>query len=126
LRSRDVTWSNPKVLLTLALIFVCGAACGSAVTRELLHAHSYPSAQAATPAIERARTVGLVNLKARLGLTAAQEQTITKILDDYGKFYQNIEDEREDVAADGTRRILDALTPGQRERFNELIKQKAR
>lgn len=114
------------MLLTLALIFVCGAACGLALTREFLHSGTHSSARPATPAIERARNVGLTNLKAKLGLSTAQEQTVTKILDDYGKFYQNIEDEREDVAADGTRRILDALTPGQRERFNKLITQTAR
>lgn len=44
-----------------------------------------------------------------------------KILDDYAKFYQNIEDEREDVAEYGSRRILSALTPEQRVQFNEMI-----
>ena len=66
--------------------------------------------------------MGLGSLKAKLNLTPAQEQIITKILDDYGKFYQNIEDEREDVAEDGRRRILEALTPDQRTRFNEMIR----
>lgn len=49
-----------------------------------------------------------------------------KILDDYGKFYQNIEDEREDVAEYGRRRILNALTPEQQIRFNEMITPHAR
>ncbi|HEX4169398.1 MAG TPA: hypothetical protein VHZ55_28385 [Bryobacteraceae bacterium] len=44
-----------------------------------------------------------------------------KVLDDYGKFYQNIEDEREDVAREGRRQILEALTPEQQKRFNEII-----
>jgi Spy/CpxP family protein refolding chaperone len=76
-------------------------------------------------AIERARHVGLGSLQATLNLTPNQEQVITKILDDYGKYYQNIEDEREDVAEDGKRKILEVLTPKQRERFNQMI-QKAR
>lgn len=49
-----------------------------------------------------------------------------KILDDYGKFYQNIEDEREDVAEYGRKRLLETLTPEQRTRFNQMISQKRR
>ena len=120
LRHGDVTWSNPKVISTLAIIFLCGAAFGAVITRGYIH--SRWTAQATpSPAIEKARHVGLGNLTASLNLTAAQEQQITKILDDYGKFYQNIEDEREDVAEYGRQRILNALTPEQRVRFNDMI-----
>ena len=125
LRHGNASWSNPRVLSTLAVIFLCGTAFGAAITRAYIH--SRWTAQAASPpAIERARHVGLGNLKTRLNLTPAQEQEITKILDDYGKFYQNIEDEREDVAEYGKRRILNALTPEQRVRFNEMIAPYAR
>lgn len=99
---------------------MCGAAFGAAITRGYIHSRWMPPA-APPPVIERARHVGLGNLKIRLNLTAAQEQEIMKILDDYGKFYQNIEDEREDVAEYGSRRILSALTPEQRVQFNEMI-----
>ncbi len=125
LRHGDVTWSNPKVISTLAIIFLCGAAFGAAITRGYIHSR-WTSQPAASPAIERVRHVGLGNLKTKLNLTAAQEQEIMKILDDYGKFYQNIEDEREDVAEYGRRRILNALTPEQRVRFNEMIAPHAR
>ena len=119
LRHADVTWSNPRVLTTLAVIFLCGAAVGAAITRGVLHSHMPPAHSAAV--IEEARHVGLSALKVKLNLTPAQEQVITKILDDYGKYYQNIEDEREDVAAAGKQRILESLTPEQRRRFNELL-----
>ncbi len=125
LRHGDVTWSNPKVISTLAIIFLCGAAFGAAITRGYIHSR-WTSQVTASPAIERARHVGLGNLKTKLNLTPAQEQQIMKILDDYGKFYQNIEDEREDVAEYGRRRILNALTPEQRARFNEMIAPRAR
>ena len=120
-RHRGVTWSNPRVLLTLTLIFVCGTAFGVALASGYFHSRT-PQAPAPS-AIERARHVGLSNLKLKLKLTPSQEQTIMKILDDYGKFYQNIEDEREDVAQDGKRRILQVLTPDQRKLFNEIIGQ---
>jgi hypothetical protein len=122
LRHRDVTWSNPRVLLTLTLIFLCGAAFGVVITSSYYRPLRPP--QAAVPsAIERARHVGLSNLKLKLNLTPSQEQTVMKILDDYGKFYQNIEDEREDVAQDGKKRILEVLTPDQRKLFNEMVGQ---
>jgi len=72
-------------------------------------------------AIEAARKVGLERLKAQLNLTPQQEETVTKVLDDYGKYYQNIEDDREDVAAHGKQRILDVLNDEQKKRFNEIF-----
>jgi hypothetical protein len=45
---------------------------------------------------------------------------VTKVLDDYGKFYQNIEDERQDVAESGRRQILEILSPEQKTKFNEM------
>ncbi len=107
------------------MIFLCGAAVGAALTTRVIRAHSAQN-KPTSLVIERARHVGLDSLKAKLNLTPPQEQIITKILDDYGKYYQNIEDEREDVAEDGRRRILDALTPDQRKRFNEMIRQVTR
>jgi hypothetical protein len=47
-----------------------------------------------------------------------------QVLDDYGKYYQNIEDEREDVAEHGRRRILDTLTPDQQTRFNRIFRKR--
>ena len=122
LRPGDATWSNPKVLSTLLLIFLCGSAVGAVFTRAYLHsrwAHQTTSAAA----IDRVRHLGLGSLKATLNLTPAQERVVTKTLDDYGKFYQNIEDEREDTAKVGTQQILEVLTPEQQKRFNQLIGQ---
>ncbi len=121
-----MTWSNPKVLLTLGLIFVCGVACGSAVTQGYIHSHWHNTPAAVSPDIEKARSVGLTVLKSQLSLTPAQELSVTKILDDYGKFYQNIEDERQDVALDGKRRILEVLTPVQRDRFLKMVSEAAK
>ncbi len=102
------------------LIFLCGAAVGVVGTQAFLREH-WGINPAAISTVEKARHVGLVNLRTKLNLTAQQERTISKILDDYGKFYQNIEDEREDVAGQGRRQILEALTPEQQKRFKELI-----
>lgn len=120
LRQRDASWSNPRVLAILALIFLCGATCGAVVTRSVLHWRMRtPAGQQRT--IEAARSYGLTRLRVELNLSPDQDAKITKLLDDYGKYYQNIEDEREDVAEHGRRHILDVLSPEQRKRFNEMF-----
>lgn len=117
LRKDQPGWSNPKVLAILGVIFLCGAAFGSVVMRAYLH--SQPAQQQL--AIEAARRVGLQKLKLELGLSPQQEQTVMTVLDEYGKYYQNIEDDREDVAEHGKRRILAVLNDRQKKRFNEIL-----
>jgi hypothetical protein len=119
LRRDQTGWSNPKVLTVLAVIFLCGAAFGSAITRSYLHSHMFH--QRSDHAIEIARQVGLQRLKAVLNLSPAQERTVTDVLDDYGKYYQNIEDEREDVAESGKQKILAVLSPDQKKRFKQIF-----
>lgn len=120
LRRNDVGWSNPKVLTILTVIFLCGAALGAAVTSRFLHARLTPPERRAT--IERAQRLGVQHLRTELKLTPEQNDTVMKVLDDYGKYYQNIEDEREDVAEHGKQRILSVLDAGQKRRFLELLK----
>jgi hypothetical protein len=62
-------------------------------------------------------------LKAELNLTPDQERVVTKVLDDYAKYYQNIEDERDDVAEHGKQRILDVLRPEQQKKFTKIFRQ---
>jgi hypothetical protein len=113
----DTGWANPKVLTVLLLIFICGGAVGSAATRWYLHARM-PQQHASHVQIDG---IGLDKLKADLNLTPEQEKIVMKELDDYAKYYQNIEDEREDVALHGLRRIFQILTPEQQKRFRELF-----
>jgi len=63
----------------------------------------------------------LKELETKLNLSPEQEQTVTKELDDYAKYYQNIEEQREDVAAHGRQNILTVLTPEQARRFKQLL-----
>ena len=119
LRQDDAGWSNPRVLVILAVIFVCGVAFGSALTSTFIH--SRMGTGTAYQSMERARRVGWQKLKNELQLTPDQVRTVAKELDDYAKYYQNIEDQREDVAMLGTQRILAVLTPEQRERFYKVL-----
>ena len=120
-RHDDAGWSNPKVLAIIAVVFLCGAAVGTAVTREYLHSKLFRTRER----VELAPHVNLTRLKTELNLTPDQEKTVTKELDDYAKYYQNIEEQREDVAEHGKQRILDVLNEQQKKRFNEIFNRRA-
>lgn len=106
LEDDNASWRSPKVLTILLIVFLCGTAFGSAGTRYFLHGRSSPT---------------FLDLKVKLGLTPDQEKTVMKELDDYAKYYQNIEEERADVAEHGRRRIYIVLTPEQRKRFDRFF-----
>lgn len=112
-RPVKASWSNPKVLVIFALLFIAGVACGSVLTSVVLHWRMHSAVL--TP-------VSLTELRDKLHLTADQQRIVAKELDDYVKYYQNIEEEREDVAEHGKRRILSVLTPEQRKQFLEMFR----
>ncbi len=118
LRQEEDGWANPKVLVIFAVIFLCGAAFGSAVTRTYLHAKLFSAKQ--YHGMDAAQHIGLTGLRTRLSLTPAQEKIVMKELDDYAKYYQNIEEERDDVAAHGREHILRVLTAEQQRKFNQI------
>lgn len=117
-RRYDTGWSNPRVLTTLAIIFICGVSVGAVITRQYLHSKMYFHRELA---IEDARRFGLHRLQVQLNLTPQQESIVARELDDYAKYYQNIEEEREDVAEHGRQRILSILNDDQKKRFNAIF-----
>ncbi len=123
LRETEPGWSNPRVLTIFFFIFLCGAAFGGAVVRSYLHRIQRDPHELS---IEAARHMKLDLLKSELQLTPEQEHFVTQELDDYSKYYQNIEDERRDVAEHGRQRILDRLSAAQKRKFNDLFGQPMR
>jgi hypothetical protein len=125
LRQGDDGWANPKVLVIFAMIFVCGAAFGCALTRSYLHARFHPPPPGLRQhfGMDAAQHIGLKGLAEVLNLTPDQEKTVMKELDDYAKYYQNLEDQRDDVAALGKERILQVLNREQKKKFNAIYGQ---
>ncbi|HEX7359242.1 MAG TPA: hypothetical protein VF283_02010 [Bryobacteraceae bacterium] len=110
------------MLTVLVIVFLCGAAVGATTMRAYLHARMFPMPE--QHAIEQARRYGLSHLKTELNLTPKQESTITQILDNYGKYYETLEDQRDDVAEVGRQHILDTLNDKQKKRFNKIFAEK--
>jgi hypothetical protein len=118
-REQDAGWSNPRVLVIFAVIFLCGAMFGAAGMRAFLHSRITPFPDQRT--IEAARAVPPGILAQKLNLTAQQQKAIMFQLDEYGKYYQNIEEERSDVARHGVEAIRQCLNDQQRKLFDQLV-----
>ena len=97
--------------MIIAVIFLCGAVCGTAAAVFYMHR-----------VIQSPRRIYTIQrLESELQLTPQQRETVRHELDDYAKYYQNIEEERQSVAEQGKRNILKVLTPEQQHLFNQIF-----
>jgi hypothetical protein len=119
LRHDEAGWANAKVLVILAVVFLSGSVFGAAAMREYLHTRLH--LPAAHDFVYHGQRVGFDNLRSTLALTSDQEETVKQVLDDFAKYYQNLEEQREDVTEAGKRKIFAVLTPDQKRRFNDLF-----
>lgn len=71
--------------------------------------------------MEAARALPLTHLATQLHLTPDQQKEVMAQLDEYGKYYQNIEEERADVARHGIQAIMDCLSDDQRKQFAKMF-----
>jgi hypothetical protein len=112
-------WSNPKVLAILGVVFLCGTAFGAAAMREYLHRWMPP--QNTHEFVYQGKRIGLDQLKSELRLRPEQGLRVELMLDDFAKYYQNIEDQRSAVAAMGKEKILEVLDDDQKQRFKRML-----
>jgi hypothetical protein len=112
-------WSNPKVLAILAVVFLCGAAFGAAAVRQYLH--NRMPVQGGREFVYQGKRLGLEQLKTELQLRPEQALRVELMLDDFAKYYQNIEDQRSAVAVMGKEKILDVLDADQKQRFEQML-----
>ncbi len=120
-REQDAGWSNPKVLTIFAFIFLFGLMSGAVIMREFMHMRVPVSD---TQIIETARSLPPGLLVSKLNLTPAQQKAVLGQLDEYAKYYQNIEEERSDVARHGLQAIMDCLNEDQRKEFTKMMQAK--
>jgi Spy/CpxP family protein refolding chaperone len=113
---------NPKVISTLVVVFLAGAAVGALAMQLGLHEKLHRTAAAASkPVPLAAKDAVLQRFKTELNLTSAQTQQISSILDDYRHYYQSLQDQLDDVRALGKTRIVQILDDAQRQKFDKMM-----
>ena len=96
-------------IISLVLVFLCGAVAGALVMRWTERAGFVQNqhTQTALPA-------SADEWRRQLDLTDAQTRQLDSILDDFGRYYDNL-------LADGQTRIRQILNDEQRKKFNRMI-----
>ncbi len=112
------SWQNPKVLTTLLLIFVAGAFTGAVSMRVGIHNRLHTNTTLRDPG--KAKDY-LARWQKDLELSPEQTKQMSSILDDYKQYYEQLEDQIEEVRATGKGRILAILTPEQRQKFERVL-----
>jgi hypothetical protein len=111
------SWRNPKILAILMLVFLCGATAG-ALTMRL--GRSYAGKPPAEKSYEQ---VSLQRMKRELALTPEQTAKLEMVLDDYGKYYQDLLDQLNSVRANGKQNVLRVLNDDQKLKFEKMMKE---
>jgi Spy/CpxP family protein refolding chaperone len=120
----DANQSNRKALLLVFVLFVLGIALGSVGTYVVT-----TRVQAARPQATLARNPGhtMAMFTRDLNLNPDQQNQIQTILNDtrsrYAELHQKLDPEYEQVRHEGRERIRQVLTPEQRPKFEDLLRQ---
>lgn len=115
---------NPKVAVTLVLVFLAGAAVGALTMQMGLHERLHRTVSAATlPVIRKASSSDALveRFKTELNLSADQTDKIAMVLADYREYYHSLEDQLEDVRSTGKSRIMQILDQQQRTKFEKIM-----
>ena len=115
------SWQNPRILALLLMVFLCGAVAGAITMRSGLHDKLHRGAAAYWR--DGKDEFSYERLQKELNLTPEQSDRLKTILDDFVKYHDDLQAQIEDVRATGRNRIVQILTPQQRERFEQLSHQ---
>jgi Spy/CpxP family protein refolding chaperone len=110
-------WQNPKIVSTLMLVFLAGAATGALSMRFGLHGQLHRPAQTGP----ENREAILNRFRAELNLSPPQTEKLALVLDDYRQYYQSLQDQLEDLRATGKTGIMQILNPEQRVKFEKMM-----
>jgi len=125
--------TNPRILITLSLVFLAGVATGMLGMQhglhDKLHQKLNPTVSAA-PAVQPDREAVLHQFKTKLDLSADQTEKIAMILEDYRHYYDSLQDQIddlrlrdqiEDLRSTGRTRIMQILDTKQRDKFEKMM-----
>lgn len=111
-------WQNPRILSTLMLVFLAGAATGALVMKVSVHDLLHRRAPV-TRTAERDQV--LDQFKTGLNLSDAQTQKLATLLDDYSQYYESVQEQLDDLRATGKRQFMSILNPDQRDKFEKML-----
>lgn len=117
--SRKAPWRDARIFSTLFLVFLAGAASGALSMR--LGSHDRLRGGVASATREPTREVVLRKFQSELDLTGDQSEKLAMVLDDYGHYYKDLQDQLEDLRSTGKNQILAILNPDQRDRFEKMM-----
>ena len=121
--------ANPRIMVTLAGVFLAGVATGMLVMRFGLHDQIHPVVAATEQVKVPNQDALLEKFRAELNLTPEQTEKLALVLNDYQRYYQALQeqieemrlgDQIEDLRATGKNRILEILNPDQRAKFERM------
>ena len=113
-----VTWQNPRILLTLLIVFLCGASAGMVVMAMGAHQRMHESAR---PSLTDVKRESVKRFKTELNLTPQQAEQLDTILDDFFTYYHTLQAQLDDVKASGKERILRILDEDQKHKFEKIL-----
>jgi|SRR6187402_1654162 uncharacterized membrane protein len=112
-------WKNPQILLTLSLVFICGALAGAVIYK--LVSQPVSAKQVAASWKDSTKDQTLTHLKKELQLTPEQAAEIETALDDFSLYYQMLHSQMEEVMATSKSRIDQVLNEAQRKKFSRIM-----
>ncbi len=113
-------WQNPRVVSTLMMVFLAGAASGALWMQLGLHDKLHRTVATPPPTPVTSRDAVLQRFNTELSLTPDQSERIANVLADYSQYYQSLQDQLDDVRATGRTQILQILNPDQRAKFEKI------
>jgi hypothetical protein len=118
-------WQNPKVMMTLLLVFVAGAASGAFAMRMRARLARVSAANPGSMKpvgkdafLERFK---IERLEKELSLRPDQVEQVKAVLDDYSKYYQSLQDQLDDMRSTGKVRLMQTLDQAQRAQFEKML-----
>ncbi|MBZ5605878.1 MAG: hypothetical protein LAO79_26565 [Acidobacteriia bacterium] len=114
-------WQNPRILTTLMVVFLAGAATGAVSMQFGLHRLLHRPPAATSRPVAQNRDAILNQFKTELGLSEPQAEKLALVLDDYRQYYQSLQDQLDDLRATGKNRIMAILDDDQRQKFEKMM-----
>ncbi len=113
------SWQKPAPsgMLCLLLVFLAGVTVGALTMSTRVHRWMHTLKPIAKTGAESPNQMTLQRWKKELDLTAAQSAQIETLLDDISKYYDNL-------LADGNSRIRELLNERQKEKFDQILKER--